>query len=856
VDFRFSSSAKSEIRNPKFEIAMPIHLVIHGHFYQPPRENPWTGVIERQESAAPFHDWNARIASEGYEPNARSRVLDAHGRILDIVNNYERISFNVGPTLLSWLEGSAPEVLRALLAADGASLSRLGHGNAIAQAYNHMILPLASLRDRWTQIGWGIREFRHRFGRPPEAMWLPEAAVDAATLGLLIRAGMRYVILSPAQAARFRPPGQTRWITTAEAELDPRRPYRWRLPDGTGGSQEELGIAICFYHGPLSRGVSFQHYLRDASLFADRIAEAAAGMPDPLILIATDGESFGHHEPFGDMCLATLFAREAGRREFHITNLAAYLESHPPTWEVELLPESAWSCSHGVGRWREDCGCSAGGGAGWNQRWRRPLRQGLDRLRDALGEIFREEAAPLLRDVWAARDDYIELLLDPREEAREAFFARHQARSLAGPERATALRLLEMQHQAMLMYTSCGWFFSDISGIETVQNLRYAARALELAESFAPLDLEAVLLEDLARARSNVPAHQDGRRIWERQVRSSRVAVEAAVARLLLEGVMGREVGPQVRYRWRLTPGPMVQEGGLVMAGIQAASEVTGEVLGFLGVCRREGRFDFLSAIVPWSEERAQEREFSEAFRDIRASLDRDGSGLEAWGWRHGARLIGLRHFLPDERRAILEELLADVEASVIRSRDVMIEEAVPAAQALAAAGMALPEWMRAVLEASRSRQLAEMLEKLNGVADPARYSAALDLVDQARSLGLTLDLKPASAWFGRMLIQRLDAIAAGSEAEAWQSFLELLKTGARLTLSLPERALQDRMLAVTRDRVPELLGRVRDGRDPIYPLLSAILAVATRLNLNTDEARERLRPLEARLAEDPALWP
>ncbi|MBP2670756.1 MAG: glycosyl hydrolase, family 57, partial [candidate division NC10 bacterium] len=523
---------------------MPIHLVIHGHFYQPPRENPWTGTIERQESAAPFHDWNARIAEECYLPNARARVLDAQGHIQDIVNNYETMSFNFGPTLLSWATGAAADLLSSLVAADRASLARFGHGNAIAQAYNHMILPLATLRDRRTQIRWGLREFQHRFHRTPEALWLPETAVDAATLDLLIDAGMQYVILSPAQAARWRPLGEQAWRTADDGEIDPRRPYRWVRQDAAGRPAGHRGIDVCFYHSPLSRGISFQHYLRDADRLAGSIADAGGGMTDPLILIATDGESFGHHEKFGEMCLATLFSREAGRRDFRVTNLAAYLAAHRPTWEVELHPQSAWSCSHGVGRWCEDCGCSAGGGPGWNQAWRRPLRQGLDRLRDALAAIFQEEGASLLRDPWAARDDYIDLLLDGSQTARDDFFQRHRARALDGAECGRALRLLEMQHHAMLMFTSCAWFFADISGIETLQNLRYAARAIDLAAPFAHRDLEALLLEDLGRAQSNLAVHKTGRQLWEREVRPSRVGPEEAVARLLAHGVLGRGVGP------------------------------------------------------------------------------------------------------------------------------------------------------------------------------------------------------------------------------------------------------------------------------------------------------------------------
>jgi alpha-amylase/alpha-mannosidase (GH57 family) len=831
---------------------MTIHLVIHGHFYQPPRENPWTGEIERQESAAPFCDWNARIAAECYAPNARSRVLDAKGRIQDIVNNYERISFNVGPTLLSWMAEKTPDVTEAMLSADRASRARLGHGNAIAQAYNHMILPLATPRDRQTQIRWGVREFHHRFACNPEAMWLPETAVDASTLDSLVRAGMRYVILSPAQAARWRPMGESRWITPAEAELDSRRPYRWFLKDGQGRARGDLGIDVCFYHAPLSRGISFQHYLRDAETLAGRIADAAAGFSDPLVLIATDGESFGHHEKFGDMCLATLFAREGPQRGFSATNLATYLASHRPAWEVELFPQSAWSCSHGVDRWRDDCGCSTGGGPGWTQRWRRPLREGLDRLRDALGEIFTEEEGLLFTDVWAARDDYIDLLLDPGETAREAFFTRHARRPLSGEERARALRLLEMQHQAMLMYTSCGWFFSDVSGIETVQNLRYAARAIELAEPFAPLDLEAVLLGQLERAQSNVPAWKDGRHIWERQVRPARVCTEDAVARLLLEGVLGREVTGQTRYRWRLTPDPIVREGGLVLAGVRAVSQVTGESLRFAGACRRDGPFDVLAGIAPWPAT----DDWAGFLEETQAALRPGGSDLTAWTGRHAARLIRLRQFLPDERRAILEEMLGETRGRLERGCELLCAEALPAAEAMVDVGMGLPAWLGTMLEATWSRQLAQTLEKLDGVTEPARYAVAMGLVAQARHLRLALDLAPAAAWFDRMLVQGLKGIADGSDVRAWQEYLELLHVAARLSLPLPERALQDRMFAVLRDRLPRLMEGVRDPKGEAYALVTAILAIASRLNLNTDGPRDRLRPLEKTVAEDPTYWP
>ena len=831
---------------------MAIHVVIHGHFYQPPRENPWTGRIERQESAAPFHDWNARITDECYRPNASSRVLDENGHIQDIVNNYERISFNVGPTLLSWLAAEAPDVVTALQAADRRSLARLGHGNATAQAYNHIILPLATRRDRQTQIRWAIREFHHRFGRVPEAMWLPETAVDALTLELLVQAGMQYVILSPAQAARWRPLGEGQWLTPAEAEVDPRVPYRWRLRDEAGRAQGDLGIDICFYHAPLSRGISFQHYLRDASLLASRITDAAAGASDPLILIATDGESFGHHEEHGDMCLATLFAREAPRHGFEAANLAAFLEEHPPAWEVELYPESAWSCSHGVGRWCRNCGCSTGGGPGWSQSWRGPLRRGLDRLRDSLGLIFQEEGSLLLRDPWGARNDYIDLLLDTGQAARDAFFDRHEARSLREEERGRALRLLEMQHQAMLMYTSCAWFFSDVSGIETVQNLRYAARAIELAAPFAPLDLEAVLLDDLARAKSNLAEQRDGRHIWERKVSPSRLSPEHAAGRLLVEGLLGREIVPQVRYRWALTPDPACREDGLLLAGISAVSEVTTERLRFAGACRPDGPFDFLATIAPWPAT----DEWAGFVREAKAALRPGGPDLAAWAGRHAARLLRLRHFLPDERQEILEELLASTQGRLERARDLLCIEAQPAAEAMADVEMPLPLWLKAGMDATWSRQLAEGMEKLEGVADPGRYTEVIGVVARARHLGLKLELGPTSARFGRMLGERLDAIAPGLSPEDWQRFLELLQLGARLGVPIPERTLQDRMFRLLRSTVPALVARLRDPREADYSLVRAMLAVASRLNLRTDELHASLKPLEEGLAGDPTYWP
>jgi len=495
-------------------------IAIHGHFYQPPRENPWLEAVETQDSAFPFHDWNARITAECYEPNATARILDAKDHILGIVNNYASISFNFGATLLSWLEAAAPDTYAAILEADRNSIERFsGHGSAIAQAYNHIILPLANDRDKRTQVRWGVRDFEHRFGRKPEAMWLPETAVDIASLEALAAEGMRYTILEPHQAARWRHIGDRDWT---HGSIDPTLPYICRLPSGKS-------IAIFFYDGPISRAVAFEQLLARGENFAHRLLGALSDTRThpQLVNIATDGETYGHHHRFGEMALAYALQVIESRRDVRITNYGELLTQHPPAYEVEIVENTSWSCVHGVERWRSDCGCNAGGGHGWNQQWRGPLRHALDWLRDEVNAIFEREGSRVLHDPWAAREDYIEIILDREEPALARFLNKH---AIGGAKVQTVLELLEMQRNAMLMYTSCGWFFSDLSGIETVQVMHYAARVIQLAERVASTPLEAQFIERLAHARSNIPDKGTGRQIYEREVIPARLDLARVAA--------------------------------------------------------------------------------------------------------------------------------------------------------------------------------------------------------------------------------------------------------------------------------------------------------------------------------------
>lgn len=491
-------------------------ICIHGHFYQPPRENAWLEEIEVQDSAAPYHDWNERVAAECYAPNAASRILDAKDRIVDIVNNYASISFDAGPTLLSWLERSSPGVYRAILEADRQARARFrGHGTAMAQVYSHLIMPLATSRDKRTQVLWGLRDFESRFGRRPEGMWLAETAVDLESLDHMAAEGILFTVLAPRQAAAVRPlAGGGDWLGVSGDRIDPKRPYLCRLPSGRT-------IALFFYDGPISHDLAFGRLLQNGEDFARRLAagfSADAKRPE-LVHIATDGETYGHHHRFGDMALAFALRSIERNKLAEITVYADYLERFPPADEVRIAENTSWSCVHGVERWRSDCGCSTGAHPGWNQKWRAPLRQAMDWLGGRAAAAFGPGLGAYAPDPWAARDDYIRVILDRSPGSVEAFFTRHIPRPLSGEDKVRVLKLLEMARHAMLIFTSDAWFFDDISNVETVQVVQYAARTMQLLRDAGGDDLEPEYLAILAEARSNVPRLKNGAVVYEKLVR-------------------------------------------------------------------------------------------------------------------------------------------------------------------------------------------------------------------------------------------------------------------------------------------------------------------------------------------------
>ncbi|MBI4309713.1 MAG: DUF3536 domain-containing protein, partial [Candidatus Omnitrophica bacterium] len=491
---------------------------IHGHFYQPPRENPWLEEVELQDSAYPYHDWNERITTECYARNADARILDGSRRIVDIVNNYSRISFNFGPTLLSWMEKKSPEVYAAILEADRLSQKNFsGHGGAMAQVYNHMIMPLANTRDKRTQVLWGIKDFECRFKRKPEGMWLAETAVDLETLDIMAEQGIKFTVLAPHQARRVKDAGQDMlWRDVSTGKVDPRMAYRCYLPSGRT-------IHIFFYDGPIAQGVAFEGMLNNGEYFARRLVREF-NPNDPqsqLVNIATDGETYGHHHKFGDMALAYCLRYMQTHQLAQLTVYGEFLEKFMVSHDVEINERSSWSCIHGVERWRSDCGCSTGAGTGWHQQWRAPLREALDWLRDQMAPLYEQQMAAFTNDPWGMRDGYIDVILDRAPEHMERFLKTRTGRSLEDQEKIKVLKLLEMQFNALLMYTSCGWFFNDISGLETVQILQYAARAIQLAKEVSGKDLEQGFLAILEKAPSNVAEFKNGAQIYRHLVRPS-----------------------------------------------------------------------------------------------------------------------------------------------------------------------------------------------------------------------------------------------------------------------------------------------------------------------------------------------
>lgn len=506
--------------------------------------------------------------------------MDSQWRIIGLINNYSKMSFNFGPTLLYWLERHKPSVYQSILDADKESMNNFsGHGSAIAQVYNHMIMPLANRRDKETQVIWGIKDFEARFKRYPEGMWLPETAVDIETLEVLAENKIKFTILSPHQAVKIRKIGQQEWLDVSNVKIDPRRGYLCRLPSGKS-------INVFFFDKKTASDIAFGNLLDNGEAFAKRLIDAFKDHSDESRLesVASDGELYGHHHPHGDMTLAYCLYYISTSKNAKLTNFGEYLEKHLVEYEAAIQENTSWSCVHGIERWRSDDGCNTGRN-GWKQAWRKPLREAMDWLRDKLAPNFESEAGKYLKNPWQARNEYIDIILDRSKENVEAFLSKHAQKELSEEDKRRVIKLLEMQRHAMLMYTSCGWFFDEISGIETVQVMMYAARAIQLARELFSLELEKQYTESLGKAPSNIMEFENGSKVYSVFVKPAvvdfaKISAQHTITALFSTDLKSRvltEQRPNCCFRVTETNLERREEGRfrLVVNRLQVYSDVT-----------------------------------------------------------------------------------------------------------------------------------------------------------------------------------------------------------------------------------------------------------------------------------------
>jgi alpha-amylase/alpha-mannosidase (GH57 family) len=777
---------------------MERYLCIHCHFYQPPRENPWLESIERQDSADPYHDWNERITAECYAPNAAARILNADGKISRIVNNYASISYNFGPTLLSWMEEKTPEIYHAILESDVVSRERFsGHGNAIAQAYNHTILPLSNLRDRQTQVLWGLKDFEHRFGRPSEGMWLPETAVDELTLEVLADAGVKFTILAPHQAARVKKLGGVRSFSLEGGKIDPTRAYLYRLPSGRE-------INLYFYDGPISRAVAFEGLLSNGEHFAGRLL---SGFSDSrrwpqLMHIATDGETYGHHHRHGEMALAYALHHIESNNLAKLTNYGEFLEKNPPTHEVEIVRNTAWSCAHGVGRWKSDCGCNSGMRAGWSQHWREPLRNALDSLRDSLEGEFDGHGRELLHDPWQARNDYIDVVLDRSSRTIDSFLDDRMVDPADRDSRTRALKLLEMQRHLMLMYTSCGWFFDELSGIETVQVMMYAARALQLARELFKGDHERWFVEMLDKAHSNVPNAGTGAELYQKWIVPAEVDLLKVAAHYSMTTLFHRDDVPTAihSYKVRLHDEHRFTSGRAKMfiGKANICSRVTLENMEVSFAAVHFGDHNINAGVRAFQSEEAYRRllvETSNAFRaaDLPTAirlLDRHFGGVT----------YNIRSLFKDEQERALREILGSAIHDAEGSYRQIYEHHAPLMGFLVDIGARMPRVLRVTAEFVLNAELRQEFEKDSPSPENVRL-----LLDAAQRDGVALD----GATLGYVLKRRLDAmgdeLAVYPHAQSLERYREILNVVRTLPFEVDLWKLQNTFYQLLQTVYPEI---------------------------------------------------
>ena len=762
--------------------ATGVYVTVHGHFYQPPRENPYLEAIERQPSAEPFRDWNERILYECYRPNAFARILNQQGQVIDIVNNFEYLSFNIGPTLMSWLQEQDGETYQRILEGDRRSAERLdGHGNAIAQVYNHIIMPLATPTDKYTQVRWGKAEFRQRFGREPEGMWLAETAVDQATLEVLYDEGIRFTILAPSQAQRCRPlptssEPDPEWHEVGGGQIDPTRPYRCYLDPPSTEKASRRSIDIFFYDGPISRDIGFNDILKSSHHLTGRIGAAIQGArrAAQIISVATDGETFGHHKKGGEKCMAYAFAYELGKQGWVVTNYAHYLSLNPPTWEVELKPVTAWSCFHGVDRWQDDCGC--GGGGDWQQKWRRPLRESLNWLRDRAREVYLEAGRRYLKDPDCARDEYIQVILDRAPETLESFLKEHQSHPLTPSEQVDTLRLLEMQRHTLLMFTSCGWFFDEISRPEGVQILRYAMRVMELAGEVTGVQLESEFVRQLEAAPSNVETFGNGAEVYRQLVAPSKIELEQVAAHYAIRSLFDNYAQQERLYCYTVHQLDYQKQGmgslNLAVGQLHLVSNITAESCHLVFAVLHLGGWDFHCCIKPFTSRLSYSQLKSDLFRVMQqASTARV---ILAMNDHFDGYFFGLQDIFAQERHRIMEWLNQETLSRLDRLYAQVYRDNFGVLVAFHRDGLPVPKELQVAAEIALSNRAVAAAAQLTTARereeDERTFLAELEAIAQeARNLHCRLDIPQVKQTLEGTIQQLLWDLMVFDQPENWQ---------------------------------------------------------------------------------------
>ena len=808
-----------------------VFLTVHGHFYQPPRENPWLEAIEQQDSAQPFHDWNERINAECYNPNSVSKIVDSKNQILNVVNNYEYMSYNFGPTLLSWMEEFAPLAYERIIKADiNSRRMHSGHGNAIAQVYNHMIMPLANERDKQTQVKWGIKDFEYRFGRKPEGMWLAETACDDDTLRVLVENGIKFTILSPYQAQRIRKEGEKTWQDVSWGNIDPARSYRYYIKSAPGKY-----IDLFFYDGAISRSVAFDELLTDGNKFVNRLKDGISTIRNypQLVHIATDGESYGHHTKFGDMALAYAVKVKVKDAGFEITNYGEYLEEYRSDWEVEIKPVSSWSCFHGVGRWCDDCGCSTGGHPGWNQKWRKPLRNALDFLRDEMSALYHKQGKKYFKNPQDARENYISVILDRSDISVKNFQEEYFLPELSDEQKVRAMELLEIQRQAMLMYTSCGWFFSEISGIETVQIMKYAARVMQLAKSFMRKDLETPFLEILKEAKSNIPEFGTGKDVFEKFVKPSVVTAKQMVSLWAISSLYTEIEDEETVYCYKIRKHSYktVTKGNskLVIGHIEVESKVTLEKSNMIFAMLQFSGGDFHCAI----------KEFSENFEDIQKELVRTylvsplTEIIRSIDNYFGSEYFTLKDIFIEERRKILQTMLKGKLQLFANTYESMYNEGKGSIYQMQTLGLEIPKEFKISAQYVLTKQFNDLFVDSRGFLDNDIIQQASDINFEAKRIGIEIDKTPTSKIFSKKIAQNINRLSYALDLQQVEATLELLDCIAKLEIKVDIAEAQNYYFSKIVTNIEELINSVSCQAD--RDLLVMLFEIGENLNINME---------------------